>query len=242
MTTLKPSWYSVESRGALSDILNLLHPPYTLWHLSYVFIGIALAPHIYLDRSLAVLVAFFLGLGIGAHALDETMGNPLKTKLSKTKLYAIGSTALGCAILIGGYYALTVSLSLFAFMAAESFFAVAYNLEMFEKKFHNTLVFAISWGAIPFLLGYYVNSLGVSLPVLIMACSIALLTVVQKSLSTEARKLRRKLQPIRGLALASGEIMPMTSFELLRPVELCLKALTAAIFILAVALLALHLI
>lgn len=242
MTTLKPSWYSVESNSPLSDIVNLLHPPYTLWHLSYVLIGIALAPHIYVDRSVAVLVAFFLGLGIGAHALDETMGNPLKTRLSKTKLYVIGSAALGCAIFIGSYYALSVSLSLFAFMSVESFFAVAYNLEMFEKKFHNTLVFALSWGAIPFLLGYYVNSLAISLPVIIMACSVGLLTVVQKHLSTEARKLRRKLQPIRGFALDSGEIIPTTSFELLKPVEICLKVLTVAIFLIAVSLLSFHLI
>src|SRR5579864_1403217 len=110
MTTLRPAWYSLEGKSALFDVINLTHFPYTLWHLSYVLIGIALSPVIHTDRSIAVVLAYFLGLGIGAHALDETMGNPLQTKLSRRSLYLIGFSSLCGAACIGTYYAFTVSL------------------------------------------------------------------------------------------------------------------------------------
>jgi hypothetical protein len=237
MTIQKPAWYTIEGRGALSDLVNLLHPPYTLWHLSYVVIGIALSPSIYVVRSIAVLVSFFLGLGIGAHALDETMGNPLKTKLSKQKLYLIGFSSLAIAAAIGGYYVITLSFLLLPLMLVEVFFALAYNLEAFDKKFHNTLVFSISWGVIPFLTGYFVNALTLSFAALASSVAIGLLTYVQRTLSIQARSFRRNIDsPIKALKLESGEEIPISTSKLVIPAENSLKALTLTIFIFAIAL------
>jgi hypothetical protein len=238
MTIQKPSWYALEGRGVLTDLVNLLHPPYTLWHLSYVAIGIALSPVIHVDRSVAVLVAFFLGLGVGAHALDETMGNPLKTRLAKSKLYFIGLSALGAAAAIGGYYALTLSLLLVPIIVAEVFLALAYNLEAFHRSFHNGLVFSLSWGVLPFLTGYFVNALSISLTAVLASLAIGLLTYVQRTLSLQARMVRRKLDsPVQALKLESGEEIRVTTGELLSPAEKSLKLLTLTVFILAVALL-----
>jgi hypothetical protein len=238
MTALKPAWYSVDGRGTLLDILNLLHPPYTLWHLSYIVLGIALAPVIHTDRSAAVLVSYFLGLGVGAHALDETMGNPLQTKLSKGKLYLIGFSSLSIAVSIGLYYVFTVSLLILPIIAAEVFFALAYNLEAFDKRFHNTLVFALSWGVLPFVTGYFVNSLSISIGVLAASVGVGLLTYVQRTLSLQARSIRRNLHsPIQLLKLENGEEIRMTSKDLISPTEKSLKALTFTIFLFAVALL-----
>lgn len=236
MTSLKPAWYSRNGNNLVSDFINLLHPPYTLWHLSYVLIGIAISPIINVDRSIAVIVAFFFGLGIGAHALDETMGNPLRTRVSKNLLYAVGFTSLGIAILIGLYYTLTVSILILPFVIAESFFAVAYNLEMFKRRFHTDLVFALSWGAIPFLTAYFVNALSIGPAALLMACGIGILTYVQRTLSTQARLFRRKIEPVSSLNLENGEIIPVTSQELISPVEKSLKALTIMIFVFSLAL------
>jgi hypothetical protein len=236
MTSLKPSWYSSKNAGAVSDFINLLHPPYTLWHLSYVLIGIAMSPVIFLGRSVAVLVAFFLGLGLGAHALDETMGNPLRTRISKRRLYFVGFVSLSVAILIGIYYVVELSILILPFVAIESFFAVAYNLEVFEKRFHTDIVFALSWGSIPFLTGYFVNSLSFSIASLVMAVGIGLLTYVQRTLSTQARLFRRKIETVQSINLASGESIPMSSQELISPAEKSLKALTIMIFALSVAL------
>ena len=68
--------------GGWRDLVTLLHPPYTAWHLSYVALGAAAAPVVHVDRLLAALGAFFLAVGIGAHALDELNGRPLGTQLT----------------------------------------------------------------------------------------------------------------------------------------------------------------
>ncbi len=237
MTVVKPSWYSRSREGILSDFINLLHPPYTLWHLSYVLIGISLAPVLHVERSIAVMVAFFLGLGIGAHALDETMGNPLKTKISKKWLYVIGFASLLGAILIGAYFVLNLSELVLPFVVVEAFFAVAYNLEIFEKRFHTDLVFALSWGSIPFLTGYFINSLSISAASLIMAVAIGFLTYVQRTLSTQARQYRRKVLAVKSITLENGTSLPITSSDLITPAERSLKALTIMIFAVALALL-----
>ena len=75
----RPAFYALR-RGGWRDWVTLLHPPYTLWHLSYVAVGAALAPHFHLDRLLWALVAFFLAMGVAAHALDELNGRPLRTR------------------------------------------------------------------------------------------------------------------------------------------------------------------
>ncbi|HXQ93225.1 MAG TPA: hypothetical protein VN739_09500 [Nitrososphaerales archaeon] len=238
MTAQKPSWYSLDGRGTLSDIVNLIHPPYTLWHLSYIVIGIALSPVIHADRSIAVLVSYFLGLGIGAHALDETMGNPLQTKLSKGRLYLIGFSSLTAAISIGLYYVFTVSLLILPIILAEVFFALAYNLEAFDKRFHNTFVFALSWGVLPFFTGYFINSLSLSVGVLAASVGIGLLTYVQRTLSLQARSIRRNIKsPIQKLKLENGEEINVTGKDLISPAEKSLKALTLMIFVFAIALL-----
>jgi hypothetical protein len=76
MTEARPAFYAL-APGGWRDYLTLLHPPYTAWHLSYVAIGATLAPHFHADRLGAAAAAFFLGLGVGAHALDEWQGRPL---------------------------------------------------------------------------------------------------------------------------------------------------------------------
>ncbi len=236
MTALKPAWYSLAGGGTLRDFINLTHLPYTLWHLSYVLIGVSLAPVIHLDRSVAVLVSFFLGLGIGAHALDETMGNPLQTKLTKVQLYFIGFSSLAVASAIGLYYVFAVSPLIFPIVAIEVFFAISYNLEAFGKRFHNMLVFALSWGAIPFLAGYFVNSLSVSFPVILLSAAISLLTFVQRTLSIQARSVRRSVPSrIVSLKLSNGSEVAASEKDLIGPAEKSLKALSLMIVLIALA-------
>src|SRR5438093_13647156 len=81
----RPAFYAL-APGGWRDYLTLLHPPYTAWHLSYVAIGATLAPHFRADRLGAAAAAFFLGLGVGAHALDEWQGRPLQTRLPEPTL------------------------------------------------------------------------------------------------------------------------------------------------------------
>src|SRR5207302_1839814 len=80
---------------------TLLHPPYTAWHLSYVALGAAAAPTLHADRLGAALGAFFLAVGVSAHALDELNGRPLKTSLGKGSLVTLAVLGLLGAVAIG---------------------------------------------------------------------------------------------------------------------------------------------
>src|SRR2546430_13583557 len=96
----RPAFYAL-SPGGWRDLVTLLHLPYTGWHLSYVALGAVAAPTLHGGRLAAALGAFFLGVGLCAHALDELNGRPLGTKLSDRTLIAIASLSLAGAISVG---------------------------------------------------------------------------------------------------------------------------------------------
>src|ERR1019366_4982652 len=98
--TDRPAFYALAS-GGWRDLVTLLHPPYTAWHLSYVAIGAAVAPQLHATRLLAALVAFFLAVGVAAHGLDELRGRPLRTHLAERVLIAFAVFGLGAAAAIG---------------------------------------------------------------------------------------------------------------------------------------------
>ena len=103
---LAPAYYATRAKGWRRDVWALLHPPYTAWHLSYVLIGAGLAPRVDITRLVATLVAFFLAVGVSAHALDELRGRPLQTQIPEGVLWTaaiaglVGAVALGCENLL----------------------------------------------------------------------------------------------------------------------------------------------
>src|SRR3954464_8863620 len=142
----RPAFYALGS-GGWRDLVTLLHPPYTAWHLSYVALGAAVAPVFHGERLAAALAAFFLGVGVCAHALDELNGRPLRTGLSDRTLVALAVVSLVGAVAIGVLGVVTVSPSLAVFVAAGAFIVLAYNLELFGGRFHSDTWFAVAWGA-----------------------------------------------------------------------------------------------
>src|ERR1700720_102385 len=95
---LAPAYYAGRTTGWRRDLWALLHPPYTAWHLSYVLIGASLAPRVSVARLVATLLAFFLAVGISAHALDELRGRPLGTELPGRVLTAAAVLGLVGAV------------------------------------------------------------------------------------------------------------------------------------------------
>src|SRR3954447_4424190 len=132
----RPAFYALRP-GGWRDLVTLLHPPYTAWHLSYVALGAAAAPLVHADRLGAGRAAFFLGVGVCAHALDELNGRPLRTQLSDRTLIALAVVSLAGAVAIGVVGVLTLSASLAVFVATGAFIVVAYNLELFGGRFHS---------------------------------------------------------------------------------------------------------
>ncbi|MBV8431315.1 MAG: hypothetical protein JO244_09150, partial [Solirubrobacterales bacterium] len=97
----RPAFYALRT-GGWRDLVTLLHPPYTAWHLSYVVLGTAAASGvIHGDRMAAALAAFFLAVGVSAHALDELNGRPLRTRLARGVLVSLAALGLAGAVAIG---------------------------------------------------------------------------------------------------------------------------------------------
>ena len=125
-----PAFYAL-TPGGWRDYWTLLHPPYTLWHLSYVAIGAALAPVLHVGWWLETTAAFFLAMGCAAHALDELHGRPLGTRIPDRVLWAIAVVGLAGAVALGIHGAAEVSPWIWAFIVTGVFLVVAYNLELF---------------------------------------------------------------------------------------------------------------
>src|SRR5947209_16250417 len=125
----RPAFYAI-GRGVAGDLVALLHPPYTAWHLSYFALGAAVAPHLYLSRLLWGLAAFGLAVGVAAHALDELHDRPLGTSLSDRALRWLAVVSLLGALAIGVAGVVTVTPWLAPLVVAGALFLPAYNLEL----------------------------------------------------------------------------------------------------------------
>jgi len=241
-----PAFYA-RSGGRWADWWTLLHPPYTLWHLSYVVIGAALAPAVEWVAFGCTLAAFLLAMGVAAHALDELQGRPLRTAIDDTTLRVTAVLSLVAAVGFGafglwysGVWALLVLIPVGVFLV------VVYNLELFSGRFHNDAVFALAWGGFPTLVGFLAQSPPGD-PALAVAAAAAVAAAValshaQRMLSTPARRLRRRTEHVEGTQLLrDGTRIRLDSPTLLAPFEAALRALCWAVPLLALALLAPHL-
>jgi len=235
--TTRPAYYALTPGGWRDDV-TLLHPPYTLWHLSYVVIGAAIAPHFRAGILVAALIAFFLGMGIGAHALDELHGRPLQTRIGTRTLAALAAVSLAAAAGIGIGTAIRTSLWLLAFVAAGTFIAVAYNLELLDGRFHGDPWFALAWGAFPLLATYFAAAGVLRVEAVLAAAFAALLSHAQRLLSTSVRTVRRRVRAVSGrIELSDGTALPVTRETLSGDAERALRVLNASVVLLAATLL-----
>jgi hypothetical protein len=237
----RPAFYAL-APGGWRDLVTLLHPPYTAWHLSYVAIGAAMAPELHVSRLLYALAAFALAVGVAAHALDELHGRPLRTALSDHALIALAATSLGGACAIGVYTAVTVSLTLIPFIAVGVFVVVAYDLELFGGRFHNDATFALAWGAFPAAAGYWINALDIRVEGVLAVAGCCALSIAQRRMSTPVRELRRRTVSVSGeQRLSDGRIVALDAQTLAAPFDAALAACSLAVVLLAVALVVLRL-
>ncbi len=235
MTTSRPAFYALTG-GRLADFVTLLHLPYTLWHLSYVVIGAVLATQIDGQRLLGTLVAFAVGLGVGAHALDELHDRPLSTRLSATSLRFLGwgGLAASAAIALVGWYVISPVSLLWG--AAGVLLAAGYALE-WSTWLHSAAGFAIAWGAFPVMVGYWAQTESISFSAVVVAGAAAILSMTQRALSTPARYVRRNTAD----ATAAVGDQDWDQSNLLSTWERPLQLLALAHVLLAVGLLLTHL-
>jgi hypothetical protein len=222
---MRAAFYALRP-GGWRDYVTLLHPPYTLWNLSYVTIGATLAPEWRPLRLGAGLAAFFLGLGVAAHALDELHDRPLGTRIPDRVLWALAGASLGGAVGIGIAAAIAWTPWLAAFVGFCGFVVVAYNLELFGGRFHGDAWLVVGWAAPPILAAYLAAAGNITWQALAAAAFGCWLILAQRRLSTPVRLVRRKLPPSDDPARAA----------LVRGAEDALRAMAAAVVCLAVAL------
>ncbi len=222
----RPAYYAARP-GPWRDWWTLLHPPYTAWHLSYVVMGAALAPHVDAGRLVATLLAFFAAVGIAAHALDELHGRPLRTQLSNRSLKAATGFGLFVACGLGAAGVTRVGVVLVPFIVVGPVLVVAYNAELFGGIVHTDAGFALSWGAFPLLVGYVAQTSRVGLAAVLAACGAFALSYAQRTLSGPARLLRRQVERVTGsMVLVDGTTRPIDSATLRAPLEQALRAIS----------------
>jgi hypothetical protein len=223
----RSAFYAVgRGTGGLGDWVTLLHPPYTLWHLSYVAIGAAVMPHLSLYRLAGTLVAFFLAVGIGAHALDELHGRPLGTGIGTGVLTVTAVAAITAAMALGladgGW-------RLLPFVIAGGLLVYGYNLELFGGLLHSDLWFAAAWGAFPVLVGAYAQHWTLSVAAGVAAVAAFFLSLGQRTLSTPARMLRRRVSGVAvRLTFTDGTETELGRADLLAPIERSLRYFVCA--------------
>ena len=187
---VRPAFYALRS-GGWRDYVTLLHPPYTLWHLSYAAMGAAVAPHVKWWLLGWTVLAFFLAMGIGAHALDELQGRPLRTRISSRVLRPLAAGSIAGACVVGVHAALVTTLWLLVFVGFGAFIVVAYNLELFGGRLHTPLWFAGAWGAFPALTAYFASVQTIRADAVLVAGFALATSLAQRRLSTDVRFARR---------------------------------------------------
>jgi hypothetical protein len=232
----RPAFYAAR-RGGWRDWWTLLHPPYTAWHLAYVVIGACLAPVVVVSRLAGTLVAFFLAVGVGAHALDELHGRPLRTRIPSGALTAAAVAGLAGALALGVVGVARVGWVLVPFLVVGPVLVVAYNAELFGGIVHSDLGFALAWGGFPVLTAYVAQTGTLRLAGVLAALGAVALSCAQRSLSTPARWYRRRVRSADAVfTLEDDTTRTLGVAALLAPLERALRTMSWGIVLLATAL------
>jgi hypothetical protein len=175
--------------------VGLLFLPYTGMVLAFAALGSMLAEEIHWDRVAAVLLIYFLGLGIGAHALDALGSKGVKpwgSVFSRRELWGLAALSLVLAYAVGIYYMVLYTPLLWLIAILEGFFVFAYNLEWLGGRFHTDSWFAFSWGSLPVLAGYVLQTNALSAAVLLVAAAMGLLSLVEIKTSRPYKEMKRR--------------------------------------------------
>jgi hypothetical protein len=235
-----PAFYALRP-GGWRDYLTLLHLPYTAWHLSYVVVGACLAATVDWWTLGWTVLAFALAMGVGAHALDELSGRPLRTEIPSRALVALAVVSVAAACVIGIVVAIERTLWILPLVAIGAALVPVYNLELLGGRVHTDLGFALAWGAFPLLTAFVAQTGTLRAEAVLAGAWATLLSLAQRRLSSPVRRLRRDVASVEGsVVLADGTHEPLDREALTRPAESALQLLAGSAVLLAAALVALR--
>ena len=229
--SVAPAFYALEG-GGWRDYWTLLHPPYTLWHLSYVLLGAALAPMPDPRIVAGALIAFFLAVGVASHTFDELQGRPLGTRIPSSVLLALGSLALIGAVALGIAAAAMLGPWFLAIVVIGTLLVISYGREL--PIVHSDVGFALAWGGFPVVASAAANGAPL-LATVAAAIGASLLSLAQRRLSTPVRRIRRKALEVNGsVRYRDGTTERLDRAALIAAPEAGLRLLWLAMFALSI--------
>lgn len=140
---------------------GMLFLPYTGMCISFVVWGSLLTGSADFERLAVLVLIYFVALGIGAHVADNIGSKKTKpwgNLFNKRQSWLIILACLAFSYGLGLYYALLYAPLLILIGIIEGFFLFAYNFELFSGMFHKNYWFALSWGMLPFLAGFAIQT------------------------------------------------------------------------------------
>jgi hypothetical protein len=229
----RPTWYAGGDTWG-GEAWTMLHLPYTSMVLSFVVVGAAISPKFSWFVLLGALAAYFAGLGIGAHFLDQLpgMGSRYVRHWPSWALWAAGLAGVTVGVVIGivGAFVLREP-GLLILVVVQGICALGYPLApVFRGLLHRDSVFAVSWGSLPCLTSFYAQSGNISAEVVLLAIAFAAVAVLEIRVSRTSREQRRPR-----VANKSGSALPQSIF---RRADVILEVLSVGTTLLAVGLLA----
>ena len=174
------------------------------------------------------LLAFFLAMGLAAHALDELNGRPLRTRIPDGVLWAIAVVGLAGAVGArdprdGRGLAVAVGVHRRRWVPRRRVQPGAVR-----GCFHSDLWFALGWGAFPALTAYFAQTATLRVDAVFVAAGCAALSAAQRVLSTPVRRLRRTVASVSGeLVTTDGDHEPLDATSLRAAPEGALRWLSA---------------
>jgi hypothetical protein len=188
-------WY-VPKFGPLKFrlFIGLLFLPYTGMCISFVILGSLLSPSIDLKRLFAICMIYFLSLGIAAHIADS-MGSkrikPWGDLFTKKQNWILMISCLSFSYALGFYYIIYFTPLLLIIAVLEGFFLFAYNFEIFNGFFHTDSWFSISWGILPFLGGFIIQTNSITLLSFSLSFIALALSYIEIKISRPYKNFRR---------------------------------------------------
>jgi len=180
-----------------AELITILHIPFLLMCLSFLTIGFGIAGINRWDIFALTVFAYFFGL-TAAHAYDQLpgMGSRYVKHLTSGDLMVIGLLTSVLAVGIGaGILARLEAWHLLWIIPLQTFFIWAYPNSKFMKGFfHTDGWFTISFGALPVMAGYYINTLTFNPEFIPWAVVAALIAGIEITLSRYVRKWRKETQ------------------------------------------------
>jgi hypothetical protein len=177
--------------------VGMLFLPYTGMCISFAVLGSMLAVHIVWDRVVAISAIYALGLGLAAHAADNLGSKttrPWGNYFSNRQLWYMVLLGLLPAYAIGAYYIIFFVPLLLVIAILEGFFLFAYNFEVFGGFFHTNFWFSLSWGALPLIAGFVIQTNHIEALPLVFSVFTGLISYVHIRVSRKYKEYKRRGQ------------------------------------------------